>query len=156
MATVYFMQNNQDRKKIKKTPTDLFQAECIFKEDTSVFSPTMIVSKAAAGANWAAANYAYIPEFGGRYYFIDNITAETGGKLAYSMTVDPLKTYAAQLMGTQFFIRRCESVNSPYFVDTERALQVPKIVDYPTGYILGHITQSATGKKFCITVAGGM
>lgn len=156
MATVYFMLNKQDRKKISKTPSNLFQAECVFKEDTSVFSPVMIVSKAAAGQNWAQANYAYIPEFGGRFYFIDNITAETGGKLAYSMTVDPLKSYRADLLGTQFFIRRCESVNSPYFVDTERALQVNKIVEYPTNGILGHIDQDATGAKYCITVAGGM
>lgn len=154
MAIVYFMKNNQDRKKITKTPSELFQAECVFKEDTSLFNPTMIVSKAAAGANWAAANYAYIPEFGGRYYFIDNIVAETGGKLAYQMSVDPLKSYAAQLLGTKFYIRRAESINSSYFVDTEKALQVEKIVEYPA--ILGHIDQDASGAKYCITVAGGM
>lgn len=154
MALVYFMQNNQDRKKIKKTPVNLFQAECVFKEDTSIFSPSMVISKTAAGQNWAAANYAYIPDFGGRYYFIDNITAETGGKLSYHMTVDPLKTYAAQILGTQFFIRRSETINSPYFVDTEKALQVQKVVEYSKP--LGHIEQSATGAKFCITVAGGM
>ena len=62
MAKVYFMFNNEDRKKITKSPADLFSAECIFKEDTSVFSPTMIISKSAAGAQWAQANYAYIPD----------------------------------------------------------------------------------------------
>ena len=155
MAIVYFMQNNQDRKKITKTPADLFSAECIFKEDTSVFSPTMIVSKTAAGAQWAQANYAYIPDFGGRYYFIDNITAETGGKLAYHMTVDPLKSYAAQLLATSFFIARSESINSKYFLDTEKALEVKKVIEYVTP-VLGNITQSDTGNKFCLTVAGGM
>ena len=154
MAIVHFMINSQDRKKIQKTPADLFQAECIFKEDTSLFNPTMVVSKAAAGDNWAAYNYAYIPEFGGRYYFIDNIIAETGGKLAYHMTIDPLKSYAAQLLGTKFYIRRAESINSSFFVDTEKALQVEKIVEYPA--ILGHIDQDATGAKYCITVAGGI
>lgn len=154
MAIVYFMFNNEDRKKINKSPADLFNAECIFKEDTSLFSPTMIVSKDKAGAQWAQANYAYIPDFGGRYYFIDDITAETGGKLAYHMTVDPLKTYAAQLMATSFFIARSESINSKYFLDTEKALEVKKVIDYKGPF--GNITQSETGNKFCLTVAGGM
>lgn len=155
MATVYFMFNNEDRKKITKSPADLFNAECIFKEDTSLFSPTMIISKDKAGAQWAQANYAYIPDFGGRYYFIDNITAETGGKLAYHMTVDPLKTYAGDLLGTSFFIARSESINSKYFLDTEKALEVKKVLEYVTPP-LGNITQSATGNKFCLTVAGGV
>ena len=154
MARVYFMFNNEDRKKITKSPADLFSAECIFKEDTSVFSPTMIISKSAAGAQWAQANYAYIPDFGGRYYFIDNIIAETGGKLAYHMTVDPLKSYAAQLLATSFFIARSESINSKYFLDTEKALEVKKVIDYRGPF--GNITQSDTGNKFCLTVAGGM
>ena len=154
MAIVYFMFNNEDRKKINKSPADLFNAECIFKEDTSLFSPTMIISKEKAGAQWAQANYAYIPDFGGRYYFIDDITAETGGKLAYHMTVDPLKTYAAQLMATSFFIARSESINSKYFLDTEKALEVKKVIDYKGPF--GNITQSATGNKFCLTVAGGV
>lgn len=154
MATVYFMFNTQDRKKITKSPADLFNAECIFKEDTSVFSPTMVVSKERAGAQWAQPNYAYIPEFGGRYYFIDNITAETGGKIAYHMTVDPLKSYAATLLNTSFFIARSESINSKYFLDTEKAIEVKKIIDYKQP--LGHIPQAQTGNKFCITVAGGV
>ena len=154
MANVTFMFNNEDRKKINKNPATLFSAECIFKEDTSLFSPTMIISKAAAGGQWAQANYAYIEDFGGRFYFIDNIIAETGGKLAYHMTVDPLKTYASDLMGTSFFIARSESINSKYFLDTEKALEVKKIIDYREP--LGNITQSQTGNKYCLTVAGGM
>lgn len=153
MSEVYFMLNTEDRKKITKNPTTLFTAECTFKEDTSLFNPTMVISKDKADKNWAVPNYAYIPDFGGRYYFIDNITAETGGKLAYHMTVDPLKTYSGKILGTQFYIRRAESINSSYFVDTEKALQVQKIVEYPA--ILGHIDQDATGAKYCITVAGG-
>ena len=148
------MINSQDRKKINKTPSNLgSEITCNLKENTSLFSPTMLVNKAGLGKDWASANYAYIAEFGGRYYFIDNIEAMTGGMLAFHMTVDPLKTYAGQLMGTAFMIARSESDGSPYFIDAEKALQSNKIVEYQ---ILGHIPQDQTGKKYALTVAGGV
>lgn len=148
------MKNSQDRKKINKNPSNIGKPiSCILKENTSLFSPTMLVSKEALGGNWASANYAYIPDFGGRYYFIDNIEAMTGGMMAFHLTVDPLKTYAGDLMGTAFMIARSESDGSPYFIDAEKALQSDKVVDYQ---IIGHIDQDQTGNKFAITVAGGM
>lgn len=156
MAGVLFNINSDDRKKITKTFVETVEPiECILKEDTSLFSPVMIVSKDRMGANWAKYNYAKIPEFGDRYYFIDNITAETGGRLAYHMTVDPLKTYAQTLLNTSFFIARSESVNSKYFLDTEKAIEVKKIMDFPKPH-LGVIPQDSIGNKFCITVAGGV
>lgn len=155
MANVYFTFNNDDRKKISKSiDINVTPVECVLKENTSLFSPTIIVSKERMGGSWAAYNYAYIPEFGGRYYFIDSITAETGGKLAYHMTVDPLKTYENDLKNTSFFIARSESINSKYFLDTEKAIEVKKIIEYSTP--LGHIPQAQTGNRFCITVSGGM
>lgn len=155
MAGVLFNINNDDRKKIKKKFAENVEpVECVLKENTSIFSPVMIVSKDRIGENWAKYNYAKIPDFGDRYYFIDNITAETGGRLAYHMTVDPLKTYAQTLLNTSFFIARSESVNSKYFLDTEKAIEVKKIMDFPSPH-LGVIPQDSTGNKFCITVAGG-
>ena len=71
------------------------------------------------------------------------------------MTVDPLKSYAAQLLATSFFIARSESINSKYFLDTEKALEVKKVIEYVTP-VIGNITQSDTGNKFCLTVAGGV
>lgn len=152
---VTFMINNQDRKKINKEPANIVGAvnvSCELKEDTSVFTPTIIVSKDRLSEQWAQANYAYIPEFGGRYYFIDNITAMTGKRLAFHMTVDPLKTYAAQILNNKFEIARAEDLGNSYFIDTEKALQNCRTAYYR---ILGHIPQASSGKKYTITVAGG-
>lgn len=155
-VTMYLYKNEDDRKKINKRVTEssrICSVTCNIKEDTSLFQPTMLVSKAALADQWAAANYAYIPEYGGRYYFIDNITAMTGGIMAFSLTVDPLKTYAGKIMGTSMQIARSEDLNSPYFIDTEKALQQSKFVEK---HILGHIPQDSTGNKYTITVAGGV
>ena len=153
MVTMQLMINSDDRKKINKAPADIGGAlNCYLKENTSLFKPTMVVTKSALGENWASANYAYIPAFGGRYYFIDDIEAMPGDRMAFHMTVDVLKTYSGAIMGTPFMIARSEDINSPYFVDSERLIQSKKLVYYKR---LGNITQSTTGNKYTITVAGG-
>ena len=154
MVSMQLMVNNDDRKKIGKNPGNVGSAfSCTLKENTSLLQPTMIVSKAALAENWASANYAYIGDFAGRYYFIDDVEALTGGRLAFHLSVDVLKTYASILMETAFMIARSEDLNSPYFVDAEKLLQSKKLIYYTDP--LGHIPQSATGNKFTITVAGG-
>lgn len=154
MVSMQLMISRDDRKKISKTPTAIGNSiSCYLKEDTSLFKPTMVVSKSALGNDWATANYAYIPDFGGRYYFIDDIEALTGSRLAFHLSIDPLKTYAAQLMGTSFMIARSETNGSPYFIDAEKALQSTKIVNY---HIINPIPQDLTGNKYVLTVSGGL
>ena len=153
MIKLQLMKNSEDRKKINKSPAKIGGAlSCTLKDDTSIFRPVLIVSKSTLGSDWANANYAYVEEFGGRYYFIENAEAMTGGRMAFYMTVDVLKTYAAAIMGTPFMIARSEDVNSSYFVDAEKVIQSKKLVYYKK---LGNIPQSSTGNKFTITVAGG-
>lgn len=153
MISMQLMINNDDRKKINKEPGNVGSAfSCTLKENTSLLRPTMIVSKAALAENWASANYAYIGDFAGRYYFIDDVEALTGGRLAFHLSVDVLKSYAATLMGTAFMIARSEDVNSPWFVDSEKPIQSKKLIYYKR---LGNIPQAVTGNKFTITVAGG-
>mgnify|MGYP007022142028 CR=1 FL=1 len=151
-VTMNIRKNENDRKKINKKTAVLASVTCDIKEDTSLFSPVMLVSRSALGENWAAGNYADIPEFGGRYYFIDDVTAATGNMLEFHLTVDPLMSYAGKIMGTAFQIARSEDLSSPYYVDTEKPLQTSKFVEK---HILGHIPQDLTGNKYVITVAGG-
>ena len=153
MTKITLMHSTDDRKKINKNPAPLTgEIPCAIKDNSSIINPVMIISKNKLGDQWAGANYANIPAFGGRYYFINNIEAMTGGRLAFHLTVDPLKTYAGELMSTNFMIARSETKGSPYFIDAEKALQGNKVVDYD---ILGHIPQDATGNKYVLTVAGG-
>lgn len=161
MITMILYNMTADRKRINKPEdgalTSKNGVECRLKENTSILNPVILVSKSVLDKNYAKANYAYIKEFG-RYYFINNIVAVTGGLLEISMEVDVLKTYAYDLMRTKFEIARAENVpaadlnNANFFIDTERALQNRKTVYYK---ILGHIPQDSTGNRYTITVAGG-
>lgn len=153
MATLILMRCTDDRKKINKHPAPLTgDIQCAIKDNSSIINPVMIISKERLGDQWAAANYANIPDYGGRYYFINNIEVMTGGRIALHMTVDPLMTYAGELMSTSFMVARSEVKGSPYFIDAEKALQGNKVVYYD---ILGNIPQDATGNKYVLTVAGG-
>lgn len=153
MAKLTLMKCTDDRKKINKKPAPLTgEIQCAMKDNSSIINPVMIISKERLGEQWAEANYANIPDFGGRFYFINNIEVMTGGRIAFHMTVDPLKTYAGELMSTSFMIARSEKKGSPYFIDAEKALQGNKVVDYD---ILGNIPQDTTGNKYVLTVAGG-
>jgi hypothetical protein len=145
--------NQNDRKKINKSTALLAEVPCTLKESTSLCHPVMQISKSVLPEGWAQANYAFIEDFGGRYYFIDDVIAATGGIMEFYLTVDPLMTYAGQIMGTSFQIARSEDLNSVYYVDTEKPIQACKFVEK---HILGHIPQDLTGNKYTITVAGGV
>ena len=162
MSELLLYQCSCDRKKIYKA-TSLTLVQDItetfrLKEPTSVIRPSVTVSRQTVGANWAKANYAYIPMFN-RYYFIENITALNGGLIQYDMLVDPLYTYASKehgfaLLRTAFEVARSESLNSKHYIDSELYLQTYRTIE---PVIVGGITQTsgASAKKFCITVAGG-
>lgn len=151
--SISLYKNDSDRKRIGKQLGGALAEElpCTLKENTSIISPTIIISAGILGKNIAQANYAYIPDFN-RYYYIDEPIAATGQMVELKLTVDVLRTYKGGLYGTAFMIARAEALNNGYFIDTEKALQNRKTAYYK---ILGHITQSTTGNKYTITVAGG-
>lgn len=163
MSDIYLYRYNCDRKKIvKHAPDDLktsFLSEISkitetfrIKEPSSIINPVVTVSKSSVGKDWASVNYAYIPMFK-RYYFVDNITCLHDNLLQLDMHVDVLQSYYSQLLNTTFEIARSESINSEYYIDTEKALLQRRIVTYKK---IGSITQSAANtKKYFITVAGG-
>lgn len=107
MSEIILYQNSSDRKRIKKNLRQIQDITETFriKAPSSIINPIVELSRQSVGDNWARANYAYIPSFK-RYYFIDNITVEHDSLLTMAMSVDPLYTYAAQLLNTQFEIAR--------------------------------------------------
>ena len=149
---VEFYSTKNDRKKINKVIGGKIgeSNSVIIKDMTSIITPILELTASTVG-NWSIVNYAYIPEFG-RYYFVDNVELEHDGLVAISLSIDVLKTYAENLMSTQFMIARSESLWSPYYIDNEYPLMNRRVVDMIP---IGGIPQSATGKKYTLTVAGG-
>lgn len=148
---------SDDRKKINKTLNPLGSIEANLKTPCSVMRPVLQIDKSSIGTEWYKANYAYIAGFG-RFYFIDNITAENDGIITMELTVDVLATYAAQLMITQFQVVRAQRYYDKYFIDTQIPLKVDKSIrQSSTTDFLGSIPQdTGSGKNnYVMTVAGG-
>lgn len=147
---------SDDRKKVNKTLNPVTTVDALIKTPCSIMRPVLQISKDSLGTQWYQANYAYIAGFG-RYYFIDNITAENDGLITMELTVDVLYTYAKQIMATQFQVVRAQRFYDQYFIDTQIPLKVDKSIRQSTSDFLGSIPQdTGTGKNnYVLTVAGG-
>ena len=104
-------------KKVHREPTEIARYDNVtFMESTSIENPIFIIGGITDIAEFCGINYAYLPRLG-RYYFVDDITMETGGRVALKCSVDVLKTFSADIdsMGKTMITRQAN----------ERDLRIP-------------------------------
>ena len=95
-------------KKVHREPTEIARFENVtFLESTSIENPVFIIGGITDIAEFCNINYAYLPRLG-RYYFVDDITMETGGRVALKCSVDVLKTFSKDIdsMGKTMITRQ--------------------------------------------------
>lgn len=85
---------------------------CLLREPTSVQNPTIVLQT----SNPTAYNYAYISDFGGRYYFVTDWTSYKGQWIA-QLKVDVLATYSTAIKNSSQFVVRSSSVYDEYITD---------------------------------------
>lgn len=78
----------------------------ILKEGTSIINPTLYINTPPT----FTLNYIYIADTG-RYYYIDNITALTGGRVSIVAHVDVLKTYASDIRNMKAVLNKQQNDN---------------------------------------------
>lgn len=61
-------------------------------------------------------NYAYIPGWG-RYYFVTGYSTNSGGQLVVDLSIDVLKTYATQILGSDVTVVRWSGAGINYVRD---------------------------------------
>lgn len=97
-----------------KTPTGAGTSfSCLLREPTSVLNPTIVLQT----SNPTAYNYAYISDFGGRYYYVNDWTSHKGQWIA-QLKVDPLATYSATIKASSQYVRRSFSDKNEYIQDS--------------------------------------
>lgn len=74
---------------------------CVFKEETSIYRPTLTLSATFQTLVNNNYNYAYML---GRYYWIRDIRAVRSGVIDVDMILDPLATYKSSITSTSAFI----------------------------------------------------
>lgn len=95
-------------KKVHREPTEIARYDNVtFVESTSIENPIFIIGGVTDIAEFCNINYAYLPRLG-RYYFVDDITMETGGRVALKCSVDVLKTFSPDIdsMGKTLITRQ--------------------------------------------------
>ena len=95
-------------KKVHREPTEIARYDNVtFMESTSIENPIFIIGGITDIAEFCNINYAYLPRLG-RYYFVNDITMETGGRVALKCSVDVLKTFSPDIdsMGKTLITRQ--------------------------------------------------
>ena len=74
---------------------------CVFKDETSLYQPTLTLS--ASWASMASSNFNYAVMLG-KYYWIRDIRAIRTNLVEVSLQIDPLATYKSNITSTNAFI----------------------------------------------------
>lgn len=118
---------------VNKTLTEVAEFdEVIFKEETSLLNPTIIINGVSNASDYTiedigTSNYISIPKVD-RYYFITDITMMSGGRVAIAGKVDVLMSFKSDILGSTQLIVRQEKKTNNYLIDTDIPLSSKKQV----------------------------
>lgn len=108
--TLTLYSTTDDNRVVNKTLTAVGSAVTVRPtERLDMMAPNFLIDYAAAALG---ANYCYCDTFD-RYYYINDITLETGRRMILHCTIDVLKTYAAALADVEATVIRSASVGGP-------------------------------------------
>lgn len=150
--TVNLYTNSDDERKINKTLSGgaAVTFEMIYPSD--VLRPSIRIS----ASSWNAAyNYMYIAALG-RYYYITEVTLDNGGAVIISGRVDPLKSYATDILGLICNVVRQENEGITNIVDNQLTLTPHKEIETllcdKTAF---NVREAVTQANYVLVIAGG-
>lgn len=125
-------EKNKVSKSFKVTHT---YNSAILKQDTSIVEPTIILGTVD---DLADINYMYIPSFK-RFYFVNNIIAMTGGRIALECKCDVLNSFKADIRKCKAIIdkQQSSSLSSKYIDDSSYVTECRTVVqakEFPSGF----------------------
>lgn len=132
---------------------------CELLDDCSIMNPKIILKGNPMTSYLGSYNYAYISEFGNRYYFIsDSVYCAEDGFWHITMSVDVLGSRATAIRNTNQYIERCATgYNLDVADSTYPSKATPEYVDRKYSaffnstpqngqYIIGMISKSASAR----------
>lgn len=148
MPQVTLYKNDSDKRELNKKIYKIAEVNCTFNTDNvSIISPELLLAYTPSYIG-DRANYCYIPEWG-RYYYINDITVNTGGTCTLYCDVDVLMSWGTYIRQIRTTITRQEYINSPMFVDSEYMTRIDRNINR---YAIGDVKKTSA---YYITVNGG-
>lgn len=102
---IVLMRSTEPKNRINKQPSTVATLSGSLKDGASVTDPVVLVELASL----PAANYAQIPEFNGRFYYIKDIVNVANTLWEIHLHVDVLKTYSSAIMAAPCIISKTAS-----------------------------------------------
>lgn len=124
-------QNVVDKTLYLRTSTSM---NCVLKENTSIISPVLIV-EAGTGVDMTKFNYAHIPDFNNRKYFVTDIISINHKMWEVHLKCDVLYSFAADILKSYAICTRSNLGNAyiPEAAETEKASTAISYVVDPIG-----------------------
>lgn len=124
-VTVNFYYNVSDNRCLFKNISQVFSADFVFYDDSSIITPRL---RLAYNGNITNCNYFYIPSLG-RYYYIDNIDFNRGGEMIVTGRIDVLMTYQNEISGIECVMSRIENYALTTMPDTNIVIKNYDIIN---------------------------
>lgn len=126
---VTFYKNSSDKLVLNKRLSIVgLPVQCQVKDPCTLTRPIITITKSAL-KGWERVNYAYIDEFD-RYYFMGTPTMDTAGRLTVELTVDPLMSNKAAILGVKCVIMRSETVYNKMIRDDKAPVRASRAIQY--------------------------
>lgn len=156
---IQFYQSSDDPKVLDKTMNSIGSGEATLQanvnntDDTiSLLSPAFIL---ASNTTFYTATHIKCASMGNRFYFINNITLLTGGKMLVTCSIDALKTYADKIKLCYGTFIRSEKPRNRLIRDSKYPLtshmKSKSTLFSSTPFSLGE----STTHNYILTVVGG-
>ena len=136
--TCYLYNISADARQLTKvtSATPYTEAHTTVKptDTVDIISPSFTFAYSVAALS---ANYLYCVEFQ-RYYFINNVAIETGGRVRISCSVDVLQTYASAIKNCKATVIRTATSGAPTMYSDS------KLPIYPNKKVVTSVTSAET------------
>lgn len=133
------VQFGTDGKRINSTkiPSVPVSKNCVLKKPCTIENPILELSDFVPQYS-----VAYIPSFGNRYYFVNNIECVTNDVFRYYLTIDPLASHKNKVLANTVYVERSQSHGTNLLVDpyATHTAQNPNI--YQRNYQIGSFNSS--------------
>lgn len=143
---VNFYVCNDDKRKVNKNISPTSSVNCKVKDNCTLDNPVIILDKDSV-PNWVTSNYCYISDFR-RYYFIEDVTLMTGGRIAIKCKCDVLMSFSGSIRSLNGVIERQEYLYNDYITDNNAPVRSERLISY-------HQVGSVNGSSILLTVTSG-
>lgn len=130
---IILMMNTSPLNKINKAVGTVATLSGSLVEESSIIDPVIIIESATL----PTANYAQIPAFNNRFYYIRNVESVRDGLWRLTLHVDVLKTYASAILSNKAVVSRSTNLWNLYLEDNDfKCYADPYVItkDFPSGF----------------------